>query len=92
MKKKFKRKNKQPGCRFPHIPVAYLTGVIETPGSPSACSLIFELETETGHKVILTYGLLMETLRFAQDQAIMPPLSEHWWARIGGTNGCTFQS
>lgn len=72
------------------IPIARLAGVIETPGEPAACSLLFELETESGRKVTLTYGLVMEALRFAQDQAVMPSLSEHWWARTGRRDGCPF--
>ncbi|CAG0950580.1 hypothetical protein ANRL3_00208 [Anaerolineae bacterium] len=39
------------------IPIARLAGVIETPGEPAACSLVFELETESGRKVTLSYGI-----------------------------------
>jgi hypothetical protein len=71
-------------------PMARLAGVIETPGEHAACSLVFELETEGGGTVRMTYGQIMEALRFAQEQAIMPALSEHWWARTGRTDGCSF--
>ena len=70
------------------LPIARLAGVIETPGEHAACSLVFELETEGGRTVRLTYGLLMQALRFAQEEAVMPPLSEHWWARTGRGDGC----
>jgi hypothetical protein len=69
--------------------MARLAGVIETPGEHAACSLVFELETEGGGTVRMTYGQIMEALRFAQDEAIMPALSEHWWARTGRTDGCS---
>lgn len=72
-----------------NLPLARLAGVIETPGEHAACSLIFELVTDSGPTYRLTYGAMIEALRFAQEQAIMPPLSEHWWARIGQHNGCT---
>lgn len=71
------------------IAIARLTGVIEIPGEYAACSLVFELETEDGRTFSLTYGTMMEALRFAQKQAIMPALSEYWWARIGLHDGCT---
>lgn len=70
------------------LPIARLAGVIETPGEHAACSLVFELETEGGQSVRLTYDLLMQALRFAQEEAVMPPLSEHWWARAGRGDGC----
>jgi hypothetical protein len=73
-----------------NLPMARLAGVIETPGEHAACSLVFELETEGGGTVRMTYGQIMEALRFAQEQAIMPALSEHWWARTGRTDGCSF--
>lgn len=72
------------------LPLARLAGVIETRGEPAACSLVFELVTESGHTYSLTYGAMMQALRFAQEQAIIPALSEHWWARIGRSDGCTF--
>jgi hypothetical protein len=71
-----------------NLPLARLAGVIETPGEPVACSLVFELETENGRVYRLTYTAVMDALRFAQDQAIMPALSEHWWARTGATGQC----
>lgn len=74
--------------RATSLPIARLAGVIETPGEHAACSLVFELAMEDGRAVSLTYGLLMQALRFAQDEAIMPPLSEHWWARTGRSDGC----
>jgi hypothetical protein len=55
-----------------NLPMARLAGVIETPGEHAACSLVFELETEGGGTVRMTYGQIMEALRFAQDEAIMP--------------------
>jgi hypothetical protein len=58
------------------LPIARLAGVIETPGEHAACSLVFELETGDGRSVRLTYDLLMQALRFAQEEAVMPPLSE----------------
>lgn len=70
-------------------PTAYLVGVTENPGEHHACSLVFTMETKTGKTYELTYGLLMETLRFAEQEKIIPPLSPHWWARIGDTDGCT---
>jgi hypothetical protein len=70
------------------LSIARLAGVIENPGEPAACSLVFELATEDGRTFHLTLGMLLETLRFAQDQGIMPALSEHWWARTGRTDGC----
>jgi hypothetical protein len=73
-----------------NLPIARLAGVIETPGEHAACSLVFELETEYGGTVRMTYGQIMEALRFAQEQAIMPALSAHWWARTGRTDGCSF--
>lgn len=73
-----------------NLPIARLVGVIEIPGEHAACSLVFELETECGGTVRMTYGQIMEALRFAQEQAIMPALSEHWWARTGRTDGCSF--
>ncbi|BAP88336.1 predicted protein [Burkholderiales bacterium GJ-E10] len=70
----------------PGIAIARLAGVIETPGERAADSLVFVLETEDGRTIRVSYGLLMESLRFAQAQGIMPPLSEHWWARIADTD------
>ncbi|SFY33934.1 hypothetical protein [Azotobacter vinelandii] len=72
------------------LPIFRLVGVIENPGEYAACSLVFELESEDGRVQHLTYGALMEALRFAQRQAIMPALSEDWWARTGNRDGCTF--
>ena len=74
------------------LPIARLAGVIENPGEPAACSLIFALETEDGRAYRLTYGAVMNALRFAQDQGIMPALSEHWWARIGAADPCRQES
>jgi hypothetical protein len=74
-----------------NIPIARLTGVVERPGEHAACSLVFQLETDDGKVFHIHYGLLMETLRFAEKEGIIPPLSPHWWARIGSTDGCTFQ-
>lgn len=73
-----------------NLPMARLAGVIETQGEYAACSLVFELETENGRTFSLPYGAMIEALRFAQEQAIMPALSEYWWARIGRRDGCTF--
>lgn len=73
-----------------NFPMARLAGVIEARGERTACSLVFELETEGGRTFSLTYGAMIDALRFAQDQAIMPALSEYWWARIGQSDGCTF--
>ena len=73
-----------------NLSIAQLAGVVETPGEPAACSLVFELETDDGRTIRLTYGQVLEALRFAQEQAIMPALSEHWWARTGRTDGCSF--
>lgn len=73
-----------------NLQMARLAGVIETQGECTACSLVFELETERGRTFILTYGAMMQALRFAQEQAIIPALSEHWWARIGQHDGCAF--
>ena len=73
-----------------NLPVARLSGVIETKGEHTACSLVFEFTTDGGRTIRLTYGALMEALRFAQQQEIMPPLSEHWWARTGRSNDSTF--
>lgn len=71
-------------------PVARLIGVTETLGEGCACSLVFELESESGQRLTLTYGHVMQALRFAQQQAVMAPLSEHWWARVEKYDGCTF--
>lgn len=76
--------------KFVTLPIARLEGVIEMVGDPAACSLVFELKTESGQEFHLTYGKMMEALRFAQEQGIMPALSEHWWARTGRRDGCTF--
>lgn len=72
------------------LPIARLLGVTETPGEGRACSLVFELESALGQRLTLTYGNVMEALRFAQEQAVMAPLSEHWWARVERYDGCTF--
>ena len=72
------------------LPVVCLVGVSEIDGECTACSLVFELEGAMGQKLTLTYGLVMETLRFAQEQRVMPSLSEHWWARVERYHGCTF--
>ncbi|KPY21351.1 hypothetical protein ALO54_200244 [Pseudomonas syringae pv. philadelphi] len=72
------------------LPIARLVGVTEVQGEASACSLVFELESAAGQKLNLTYGSVMEALRFAQQQAVMAPLSEHWWARVERYDGCTF--
>lgn len=71
-------------------PIARLAGVIEEKGEYAGCSLVFELVTEDGRTFDLTYGAILEALRFAQEQAIMPALSEYWWARVGRHDGCTF--
>lgn len=70
------------------LPVARLVGVIENGGEHGACSLVFVLETEKGQTMNLTYGLLMEALRFAQNESIIPALSADWWARTGARDGC----
>ena len=75
----------------PNFPIAYLSGVIENPGEHAACSLVFQLETAAGNVFPIHYRLLMETLRFAEKEGVIPPLSPHWWARIGSTDGCTIQ-
>lgn len=75
---------------FVNFPMTRLAGIIETQGEYAACSLVFELETESGRTFSLTYGAMIEALRFAQEQAIIPALSEYWWARIGRHDGCTF--
>jgi len=72
--------------------IARLTRVVENEGEHSSCSLVFELETETGHTFRMTYGTMIDALRFAQEQAVIPALSVDWWARIGRTDGCVFQS
>lgn len=72
------------------LPVVRLVGVTEIDGESTACSLIFELEGAAGQSLTLTYGLVMEALRFAQVQGVMPALSEHWWARVEKYDGCTF--
>lgn len=69
------------------LPIARLAGVIENEGEHGPCSLVFELETDAGATLRLTYGAVMEALRFAQENAIMPGLSEHWWARAGRCHG-----
>ncbi len=74
----------------PTLPIARLVGAIELQGEAGACSLVFELESATGQKLRLTYAALMESLRFAQQQGVMLPLSEHWWARAERYDGCTF--
>ncbi|CZT26106.1 hypothetical protein [Pseudomonas cerasi] len=71
-------------------PVARLIGVTENSGEGCACSLVFELESASGQRLTLTYGNVMEALRFAQQQSVMAPLSEHWWARVEKYDGCTF--
>lgn len=68
-------------------PIARLVGVTHYEGDHSECSLVFELETEGGERVKMTYGTLMMALRFAQEQEIMPPLSVDWWARSEHWNG-----
>lgn len=73
-------------------PIASLSGMIYNEGERGGCSLVFELETESGKKLLLPYGKLMEAIRFAQTEGVIPPLSAHWWARTGKTDGCTFQS
>lgn len=78
------------------LPIAKLSGVIENKGEPGACSLVFALcvdgAADPAGCVYLTHGLLLDALRFAQEQRIMLPLSEHWWARAEQTDGCTLQS
>lgn len=63
------------------LPIALLAGVIENPGEYTPCSLVFVLETEQGQTINLNYELLMQTLRFAQDQGVIPELSVQWWAQ-----------
>ena len=72
------------------LPIARLVGVTEFKGEGQACSLVFELKSTSGQTLILTYGSVMKALRFAQQQAVMAPLSEHWWARVEKYDGCTF--
>jgi hypothetical protein len=62
------------------LPVAYLAGVIENSGEYDACSLVFVLETEHGHTINLNYEMLMQALRFAEEQGVMPELTTEWWA------------
>ncbi len=71
-------------------PIAQLVGVIEHSGEHAACSLVFHLEAEGGQSFTLTYGHVIEALRFAELQGAVPALSAHWWARIGDSDGCTF--
>ncbi len=74
------------------LPIARLSGMIYNEGERGACSLVFELETEAGNKLMLPYGKLMEAIRFAQVEGVIPPLSAHWWARTGNTYGCALQN
>lgn len=72
------------------LPIARLVGVTEVQGEGKACSLVFELQSASGQTLTLTHGSVMEALRFAQQQSVMAPLSEHWWARVEKFDGCTF--
>lgn len=74
------------------LPIARLSGMIYNEGERGACSLVFELETEAGNKLMLPYGKLMEAIRFAQSEGVIPVLSEHWWARTGNPDGCALQN
>lgn len=65
------------------LPIARLSGMIYNEGERGACSLVFQLETESGTQIMLSYGKLMEAIRFAQAEGVIPPLSVHWWARTG---------
>lgn len=69
--------------------IARLVGVIEHEGEPGACSLVFVLETEEGEIEHLTYGTLMEALKFAGERSILPPLSSSWWSRVSEYDGCS---
>lgn len=83
---------KQQPSKVHELPIARLSGMIYNEGERGACSLVFELETETGNKLMLPYGKLMEAIRFAEAEGVIPLLSAHWWARTGKTDGCTLQS
>ena len=72
------------------LPIAHLVGVTEHDSEPANCSLVFTLETKDGVQFELPYGVLMEAMRFAQEQKIIPALSSEWWGRIGETYGCFF--
>ncbi len=74
----------------PETPIARLDGVIEPSVENGACALVFELKTDDGNIVHLTYGELIEALSFAQEEGIIPTLSAHWWARIRREDGCAF--
>lgn len=78
------------------LPIAKLSGVIENKGEAGSCSLVFALEVEDADDdpagyIYLSYASMLDALRFAQEQVIIPPLSAHWWARVERTDGCTFQ-
>lgn len=74
------------------LPIARLSGMIYNEGERGACSLVFQLETESGTQIMLPYGKLIEAIRFAQAEGVIPPLSTHWWARTGKTDGCDLQN
>lgn len=74
--------------RLERLPIARLAGVTEYPGEIHACSLVFQLKTETGLSIQLRYADLMAALRFAQEQGVLSPLSAHWWARVERYDGC----
>jgi hypothetical protein len=63
------------------LPIARLAGVIENPGEYTPCSLVFVLQTGQGQTIHLNYEMLMQTLRFAQEQGVIPALSVQWWAQ-----------
>lgn len=71
----------------PNLPLAQLIGVVSN-ANHGNCALVFEMATPDGQRLSLPYGKVMEALKFAQQQGVMPPLSAHWWARIGETHGC----
>lgn len=75
-----------PAC----LETAKLIGVTECPGENLAKALVFHIGQESGHRLDLPLGSLLEALRFAQTEGVVSPLPEDWWARTGNAYGCSF--
>ena len=61
------------------LPIAKLAGVIENTEGSGSCRLVFALQPDDsvddpGGYVYLNYGLMLDALRFAQEQGIIPSL------------------
>ena len=70
---------------------ANLTGFTEQFGELTTTSLVFHFQDAAGVRYDLSLGHVLLALKFAEEEGVITPYPDEWWAKVGRSDGCSFQ-